>query len=83
MRVTAGTEQPMLDHLVMFDIAVRGSDPLHPRLVDITLRVEAPSAAMRGPAGRFFTRPGTAARPSLWVPDVELKAAVALRNGVS
>jgi prepilin-type N-terminal cleavage/methylation domain-containing protein len=81
VRSTGGAEQPMLDHVVAFDVTVRGADPLHPHAVDLVLRVEAPSAAMRGPAGRFFVRPGTARRPSLWVPDVEIRATIALRNG--
>jgi len=47
--------------------------------VDIHLRVEVQSAEFRGPAGRLFTRGGTADRNApRWIPDRTLVASVAL-----
>ena len=47
--------------------------------VDIRLRVEVQSAEFRGPAGRLFTRGGTAARNApKWVLDRTLVASVAV-----
>ena len=83
VRLTAATEQPLIDDVVGFSVSVRGADPFHPREVDLALRLEAPSASMRGPAGRLFRRPGTALRASSWVPDVELRTTVAVRNGAN
>jgi hypothetical protein len=80
VRSTGASEQPLLDDVVDFRVRVVGVDPLHPRRVELSLRVEAPSAAMRGPAGRFFRRPGTAARTADWVPDVETTTTVSLRG---
>jgi hypothetical protein len=80
VRSTGTTEQPILDDVVDFRVRVIGADPLHPRQVELSLRVEAPSAAMRGPAGRFFRRPGTALGPADWVPDVETRTTVSLRG---
>jgi Prokaryotic N-terminal methylation motif len=81
VRSSSGTEQPLLDDVVGFVVRVRGTDPSHARLVDLSLRIEARSPAMRGPAGRFFRRAGTAVRAASWVPDVELTMTIALRNG--
>ncbi len=47
--------------------------------VDVRLRVEVQSAEFRGPAGRWFTRGGTAARDApRWVLDRTLVTSVAL-----
>ncbi len=47
--------------------------------IDIRLRVEVQAAEFRGPAGRLFTRGGTAARQApRWVPDRTLVTSVAL-----
>ena len=81
VRAASGIEQPLLDGVVDFAVSVRGADSLHPRQVDFTLRVQASSPAMRGPAGRLFRRAGTAQRSASWVPDVEIRTTVALRNG--
>lgn len=81
VRSMGASEQPLLDDVVDFRVRVVGADPLHARRVELSLRVEAPSAAMRGPAGRFFRRPGSARRPAAWVPDVEIRTTVSLRNG--
>lgn len=80
VRATQGAEQPLLQSVVDFEVAVHGVDPLHIRQVDFRLRVEAPSAAMRGPVGRLFRRPGSSRRAAQWVPDIELRASVAARS---
>jgi hypothetical protein len=36
--------------------------------------------AFRGPAGPLFRRAGTATRPRAWIPDVEQRMVVAVRN---
>jgi prepilin-type N-terminal cleavage/methylation domain-containing protein len=80
VRATAGAEQPVLQSVVDFEVAILGTDPLHARQVDFRLRIEAPSAALRGPMGPLFRRPGTAMRSSKWVPDLDMRTSVALRN---
>ncbi|MFN2446835.1 MAG: hypothetical protein ABR606_14790 [Vicinamibacterales bacterium] len=50
------------------------------RRVDLRLRVEVASAALRGPAGRLFRRPGAGSRSASWVPDGELRLTVVPRN---
>jgi prepilin-type N-terminal cleavage/methylation domain-containing protein len=77
---TGGAEQPMLDNVVEFEVVPNSDDPLRVESVQIRLRIEAASAALRGPAGYLFRRRGTAANPRLWLPDVELRITVALRN---
>ncbi|MGH9174487.1 MAG: PilW family protein [Vicinamibacterales bacterium] len=64
-----------------------GSDPLRfdadllrVRSVELRLRVEAASAVLRGPAGRLFRRPGTERNAARWVPDVEMRVTVRMRN---
>jgi prepilin-type N-terminal cleavage/methylation domain-containing protein len=81
VRAASGAEQPLLDDVVGFVVRVRGPDPNHPRVVDLSLRVEARAPSLRGPAGRLFRRGGTATRPASWVPDVEINTSIALRNG--
>jgi prepilin-type N-terminal cleavage/methylation domain-containing protein len=83
VRATPASEQPLLDDVVGLSVSVRGADPFHPRLVDLALRVEAPSPSMRGPAGPLFLRAGTAVRPSSWVPDLEVRTTIAVRNGAA
>jgi hypothetical protein len=56
------------------------ADLLRVREIEMRLRVEAPSPAMRGPVGRLFRRPGTQTHAARWVPDVELRITVGLRN---
>lgn len=56
------------------------ADLLRVRRVDVRLRVEAASSAMRGPAGRLFRRSGEAGEAARWVPDLDLRVAVTLRN---
>jgi hypothetical protein len=55
------------------------ADLLRVRRIDITLRVEAGPAWLRGPASVFFTRAGTA-QTSRYVPDQEVTFTVAPRN---
>jgi type II secretory pathway pseudopilin PulG len=77
---TGGAEQPMLDHVVEFSAATDTGDPVLASSLSWILRVQAPAAAFRGPAGFLFRRAGTATRARQWVPDVEVRGAVALRN---
>ena len=50
------------------------------RAVAVTLRVEAASAAQRGPAGLLFARGGTATDAKRWAPDREIRFMVSPRN---
>ena len=77
---TGGAEQPMLDNVVTFTLAADTGNPLDAGRVSWTLRVQAPSAAFRGPAGALFRHGGTATRPRAWIPDVEHRMSVAVRN---
>ena len=54
------------------------ADLLRLRLARVTLRVETPSASLRGPDPGLFVRPGRA--PGATVPDQEVTFDVALRN---
>jgi hypothetical protein len=83
VRVRQGSEQPILDHVVDFAIEQTGPDPFRVRRVQLRLRLEAASAALRGPAGYLFTRGGAATRARQWVPDIEVRTSVALRQGAS
>jgi hypothetical protein len=56
------------------------ADLLRIRRIDIRLRVESADSALRGPAGRWFRRPGTARGANTWVPDIELRASATLRG---
>jgi hypothetical protein len=56
------------------------ADLLRVNAIDLRLRVEAASAVLRGPAGRLFRRPGTERNASRWVPDVEMRLTVRIRN---
>ena len=56
------------------------ADLLRIRKVAVTIRVEAASEALRGPAGLLFANAGTSRAASVWVPDQELRFEVALRN---
>jgi hypothetical protein len=56
------------------------ADLLRIRLVELRLRVEAASAVWRGPVARLFRRPGTERSAARWVPDVELRLSMRLRN---
>jgi hypothetical protein len=72
---SGGAEQPLLRHVVDFQATC--TDVTR---VTLVLRVEAASADLRGPAGPLFRRAGNARHGSRWVPDMELRATVALRN---
>ena len=76
----AGAEQPLLDNVVGFDIYAGGPDASRPRHLDVRLRVQAAPDDLRGPAGYLFRRAGTANSVRRWLPDVELRTIVALRN---
>jgi hypothetical protein len=77
---SGGAEQPMLDHVVAFTLTTDTGNPLEVGRLSWLLRVEAPSVAFRGPAGPLFRRAGTATRPRAWIPDVEQRMVVAVRN---
>ncbi len=56
------------------------TDLLNIRLVRVTLRVQAASAALRGPAGLLFVHGGTAVSRERYVPDREIRFDVTPRN---
>lgn len=56
------------------------ADLLRIRSVAVTLRVEAASPSLRGPAGMLFTRAGTSAESRGLVPDQEVRFEVSPRN---
>lgn len=56
------------------------ADLLRVRLVRVRLRLQAASAAFRGPSGPLFVRPGTARAADRFVPDLEIQFDVAPAN---
>lgn len=58
-------------------------DLLRVRAIEVTLRVEAASASLRGPAGSLFVRPGTGRIASGVLADQEIRFRVAPRNMVA
>jgi hypothetical protein len=83
VRITSGgAEQPVLDNLVEFTVSTDSGDPVAPARLFVTLRVQAPSERLRGPAGYLFRHAGTATQGRRWIPDVEIRTAVAVRNGL-
>ncbi|MGQ0735028.1 MAG: prepilin-type N-terminal cleavage/methylation domain-containing protein [Acidobacteriota bacterium] len=82
VREARGTEQPLLDHVVDFEVRLESDAEHRVRYAAITLRVEVPSASFRGPAGFLFRRAGTAHKPGHWVPDTETRIVVAPRSAV-
>ncbi|MGH9387117.1 MAG: PilW family protein [Vicinamibacterales bacterium] len=57
------------------------ADLLRLRRVDISLRVEALTPMLRGPAGELFRHGGSGARSAVpWVPDRNVTMSVSLRN---
>lgn len=56
------------------------SDLLNIRRVQVTLRVQAARAALRGPAGILFLHGGTAGSMGRYVPDREIRFDVSPRN---
>jgi len=52
------------------------------RRVEVTLRIEAALAALRGPAGALFRNAGVATSAHAWVPDQEIRFVVSPRNMV-
>lgn len=79
-RTTAGAEQPLVDNVVEFVAMPDQDNPLLTEHVSLRLRLQVPSAELRGPAGYLFRRGGTSAHARRWIPDVELRMEVALRN---
>lgn len=56
------------------------ADLLRVRAVNVTLRVQAAIAALRGPAGALFAAAGTGRDASRWVPDKQITFRVSPRN---
>jgi len=56
------------------------ADLLRVRRIAVTLRVETPLSALRGPASVLFARGGTSRTAIGWVPDQEVRFDVAPRN---
>ena len=77
---TGGAEQPMLDNVVDFEVTSNTADPSQATRISIRLRLEAPFATLRGPAGYLFRRAGRAIDARQWLPDVQMLFTVALRN---
>jgi hypothetical protein len=77
---TGGAEQPVLDNVVDFEVTTDTADVTRMSEVRFRVRIEAPAVALRGPAGYFFRRAGSARDARRWLPDVELRFTIALRN---
>jgi prepilin-type N-terminal cleavage/methylation domain-containing protein len=56
------------------------ADLLRIRKIGVTLRVQAASAALRGPASALFAQGGTSKNATKWVPDQEIRFMVSPRN---
>jgi hypothetical protein len=56
------------------------ADLLRIRSIGVTLRVQAASAALRGPAGVLFAQGGTARSGDRYAPDIEIRFRVTPRN---
>jgi Tfp pilus assembly protein PilV len=80
VRITAaGAEQPLVDDVATFEVLLSPEDIDAAVRVHLRLRLEAP-AVLRGPAGYLFVRDGTSSDSRFWMPDVEYRATVTLRN---
>jgi hypothetical protein len=73
--LTDGPWCPDAVHASRFD-----ADLLRVRRVRVRLRVQAALAAMRGPAGRLFSRGGISTSADLYVPDQQIVLDVTPRN---
>ena len=56
------------------------ADLLRIRRIGVTLRLQSAAAALRGPAGVFFSHGGTSRAADTWVPDLEVQFQVTPRN---
>jgi hypothetical protein len=56
------------------------ADLLRIRRIRIRVRVQASASLLRGPAGRLFTRGGTATAAERYVPDRQVSLDVTPRN---
>jgi hypothetical protein len=83
VRRRQGSDAPLLDDVVGFVAETVGPDAFNVTKLNLSVRLEAASAAMRGPAGYLFRRAGSTTRARQWVPDVELRATIALRQGTA
>jgi prepilin-type N-terminal cleavage/methylation domain-containing protein len=83
VRIVSGVEQPLLQHVVHFEAVANGPDAFRIERVDLRLRLEAASAAHRGPSTVLFRRPGTSRHATRWVPDVEISTSASPRSPAS
>ena len=74
-QLTDGPWCPNATNVNRFD-----ADLLRIRKIVVTLRVQAASAALRGPASALFSHGGTSTGGNKWVPDQEIKFTVSPRN---
>jgi Prokaryotic N-terminal methylation motif len=79
-RSTGGAELPILDNVADFEVTTDTADLSRVSQVGLRVRIEAASASLRGPAGYLFRRAGTTNDARRWLPDVELRFTIALRN---
>lgn len=70
----AGALQPVVSNVVEFSVRRRG------RLIELTLRVQAAEASLRGPRGTLFRQAGLATTAWRWVPDLHWTTRVAVRS---
>jgi hypothetical protein len=81
VRITdGGAEQPLVDNIVSFEVQPDSPNPMQIRRLSVRLRVQAPTH-LRGRPSYLFARAGSATGPSRWLPDVELRTDIAIRNG--
>jgi len=72
------TDLPVVDHVVKLAFEHVGFPTT--RRVRVTLRVEAATAALRGPSGPLFLRAGTSTSAERYVPDRQIQFDVVPRN---
>jgi Tfp pilus assembly protein PilW len=77
---TGGSEQPILQNVVDFEVTVSGDDVIRIGRVDVLLRVQAAAASARGTAGSLFRRAGTSTSGARSIPDLELRVSLTARN---
>ena len=75
-----GAEQPLHEDVVTFAVEADHPDPARVRRVFARLRVQTPAGHLRGPQGFLFAFGGTATSMRRWLPDIEVRAVMSLRN---
>jgi type II secretory pathway pseudopilin PulG len=73
--LTDGPWCPDAAHANRFD-----ADLLRLRKIRVTVRVESAIDQLRGPAGVFFSRPGSSRGGRQWLPDLEIRFTITPRN---